>query len=61
MIFFRRAAYLLQKHSAVTLFRWVKGYNRDIGNEQSDLLAKQGALKTQDDALNLKIPAEFDL
>jgi len=32
-----------------------------MGNKQSDLLAKQGATKAQDNALDLKIPTEFNL
>jgi len=60
-IFFKRAAYLLRKRSATTSFRWVKGHNRNIGNEQSDILAKQGATKDRDDILPLDIPKEFDI
>jgi ribonuclease HI len=60
-IFFKKATFLLRKRSAPTLFKWVKGYASTIGNEQSDLLAKQGTTKDNDDHLDLNIPKEFDL
>ncbi len=60
-IFFKRAAYLLRKRSATTTFRWVKGHNRNPGNEQSDALTKQGAMKNSNNVLNLDIPKEFNL
>jgi ribonuclease HI len=59
--FFKKAAYLLRKRSVVTSFQWIKGHARNLGNEQSDILAKQGALKENEDALDLEIPKEFDL
>jgi ribonuclease HI len=38
-----------------------KSHAGTIGNEQSDLLAKQGAIKDNNDRLDLEIPKEFDL
>jgi ribonuclease HI len=60
-IFFKRAAYLLRKRSATTAFRWVKGHNGNIGNEQSNILAKQGATKDGVDTLTLDVPKDFDI
>lgn len=59
--FFKKAVYLLRKRSAPTTFKWVKGHNGDLGNEQSDRLAKEGASKDAPDYLPLDIPIEFDL
>lgn len=58
---FKKAAYLLRKRTAPTLFEWVKGHSGDEGNEQSDMLAKEGASKDQPDDLPLDIPPEYDL
>ena len=58
---FKKAAYLLKRRSAPTLFKWVKGHSGDEGNEGSDQLAKEGAEKANPDELNLKIPKEFNL
>lgn len=58
---FKKAAFLLKNRSAKTTFRWVKGHNGTLGNEESDKLAKEGAEKDLPDELDLQIPAEFDL
>ena len=58
---FKRAAYLLKRRTAPTLLEWVKGHQGDLGNEESDKLAKVGANKDTDNDLPLNIPAEFDL
>ena len=58
---FKKAAYVLRKHSAPTSFQWVKGHSGIEGNEKSDQLAKDGANKRAPDELNLEIPKEFDL
>ena len=58
---FRRAAYLLRRRSAPTKFKWVKGHNGDLGNEQSDRLAKEGANKEETDEISLNVPSHFDL
>ena len=59
--FFKRAAYLLKRRSAPTIFEWVKGHKGVLGNEESDKLAKEGATKDAPDTLSLSIPEEFDL
>ena len=51
----------MRKRSATTSFKWIKGHNGNEGNEQCDLLAKQGATKVRADELNLEVPKEFDL
>ena len=58
---FKRAAYLLKSRTATTDFKWIKGHNEDIGNEQCDRLAKEGANKPNEDIFSLDIPKEFDL
>jgi hypothetical protein len=59
--FFKRAAYLLKKRTAPTALEWVKGHQGDRGNEESDSLAKEGAIKDAPDTLSLAIAEEFDL
>ena len=59
--FFKKAAYLLKKRTATTSFQWVKGHEGNLGNEESDRLAKEGAGKNAPDNLDLDIPREFDL
>ena len=59
--FFKRAAYLLRRRTAPTFLEWVKGHDRDLGNEESDKLAKEGATKDIPDDLPLEIPPEYDL
>ena len=58
---FKRAAYLLKTRTAPTTFKWVKGHSGNLGNEESDALAKEGALKHTPDELSLHIPDDFDL
>jgi hypothetical protein len=58
---FKAAAYLLRKRAATSTFQWVKGHEGNLGNEESDRLAKQGAEKDEPDPINLEIPVEFDL
>ncbi|KAN0109167.1 hypothetical protein V8E52_009598, partial [Russula decolorans] len=57
---FQRAAFLLRRRSATTHLKWVKGHNGDLGNEESDRLAKEGANKPVPDVLDLQVPTEFD-
>ena len=58
---FKRAAFLLRRRTAPTRFKWVKGHNGELGNEQSDKLAKEGANKAEIDEISLTIPDHFDL
>ena len=58
---FKAAAYLLKRRSARTAFTWVKGHSGTQGNEESDKLAKEGALKDVPEQIDLQIPTEFDL
>ena len=58
---FRIAAYLLKRRSAKTSFTWVKGHSGALGNEESDRLAKEGAMKDIPERLEIQIPTEFDL
>ena len=58
---FKRAAYLLRRRTATTRFQWVKGHDGDVGNEQSDRLAKLGASKHDANDILLNVPDHFDL
>ena len=58
---FQKAAYLLRRCTTPTFFEWVKGHNGDLGNEESNKLAKEGAEKNAPDPLPLDIPPEYDL
>ena len=58
---FKKATLILRWWTATTHFQWVKGYDGDHGNEESDRLAKEGAGKAIPDELNLQIPIEFDV
>src|ERR1700761_2750871 len=58
---FKRAAYLLKKRTVPTYFKWVKGHEGDLGNEESNKLAKEGTAKHRADKLYLNIPNEFNL
>ena len=58
---FQSAAYLLRQRTATTTFKWVKGHQGNIGNEESDKLAREGAEKEIPDRLNLNIAEEFNV
>ena len=53
---FKRAAYLLRRRTATTSFKWVKGHDGNLGNEESDKLAKEGANKEAIDYLDMDVP-----
>ena len=57
----KRAAYLLRHCTAPTFFEWVKGHNGNLGNEEGDKLAKEGAEKEEPNTLPLEILPEYDL
>jgi ribonuclease HI len=46
---FKKAAHLLRIWTAPTTFQWVKGHGGNEGNEGSDILAKEGAMKIKED------------
>jgi len=58
---FKNAAYLLRQRSTTITFKWVKGHEGNIGNKESDKLAKEGAEKEIPDRLNLNIAEELDI
>lgn len=58
---FKRAAYLLQRRTATTSFKWVKGHRGNLGNEESDKLAKEGANKGEPNYLPMDVPIKYDL
>jgi ribonuclease HI len=58
---FKKAAHILRSRITTTDFKWVKGHDGTLGNEESDRLAKEGANKPETDVLPLEIPIEFDL
>lgn len=45
----------------MTTLQWVKGHNGNEDNEQADHLASFGAVKLQEDEVDLSIPQNFDL
>jgi hypothetical protein len=59
--FFKHVAFLLRSWIATTDFKWIKGHDSVLGNEQSDQLAKEGADKIDTNILSLKVPKEFNL
>ena len=52
----KAAAYAMQRRSAPTKFRWVKGHNSDRGNERADALAAEGAAKLTPDEIDISVP-----
>ena len=58
---YKAAAYLLRRRSATTKFKWVKGHSGNLGNDESDQLAKEGAQKDAPDNIDLQTPAEFNV
>lgn len=54
-----KAATLLRQRTAPTMFRWVKGHQGNLGNEESDRLAKEGARKNHQDLIDLQNTNEF--
>lgn len=58
---FKKAVHLLKQRTATTHFKWIKGHSGNLGNEESDALAKRGADKDPPDEIDLTIPPEFDI
>ena len=56
----KAAAYQLQRRSAPTRLKWVKGHNGTTGNEEADKLATEGTNKLIPDNIDLSIPPSFD-
>jgi hypothetical protein len=56
---FQKAAFLLRQRTTTTAFKWVKGHQGNLGNEESDRLAKEGAEKDQPDQIDLQIPNKY--
>jgi ribonuclease HI len=55
------AAYNLRRRSAPTIFQWVKGHSGLAGNDGTDALAGQAAMRNKPDEMDLRIPAEYNL
>ena len=53
------AAYHLRIRGAPTLFKWVKGHEGTLGNEQADRLAAAGVNKPVTDDIDLVVPDHF--
>ena len=53
------AVYHLRIRGAPTLFKWVKGHEGTLGNEQADRLAATGANKPATDDIDLAVPDHF--
>lgn len=58
---FKQAAFLLRRRTAPTRFKWVKGHNEELGNEQSNKLVKEGVNKNEVNVILLNIPNHFNL
>ena len=59
--YLKKTVYLLKKRTVTTSFKWVKGHDGNLGNEESDHLAKEGADKNEPDIVDLTIPKEYDI
>ena len=57
----QKSSIFLQRQSAPTKLKWVKGHNEELENEQSNRLAKEGVEKEKVDEISLNIPNHFDL
>ncbi|KAF8133698.1 ribonuclease H-like protein, partial [Boletus edulis] len=53
------AAFQLRRRAAPTNFKWVKGHQGTLGNEQADELANQGAQKNEPDQIDTTVPENF--
>lgn len=58
---FKATATRIRMRPTETRFQWVKGHSGEMGNEEADKLANQGAQKNTPDPINLSIQNKFNI